>query len=124
MKIFYEKYDDTVQYLGEDKVPGWKPTRENIAVEIFDEDLRLTTTYENGLVASKKMSFIEKSNDRVIAQHLDENMGITIFAQNTKESDEATLTLINHDYIVGRYLRKVEPAPGSHSGSTDNKVRQ
>lgn len=110
MKIYYEKYDDTVQYLGEDKISDWQPSSEYIFIEISGEELTLTTRYEDGLVATQKMSIIENSDGRLIAQHLDEHMGITIFVQNPEESVEATLTLINNDYIVGRYLRRMEPS--------------
>lgn len=109
MKIFYEKYDDTVQYLGEDKVAGWQPSGEDIDVEISGEGLTLTTKYESGLTDVKKMTVVEHSNGRLIAQHIDDHMGITIFMHNPKKSANATLTLINHNYIVGRYLRAVDP---------------
>lgn len=107
MKIYYEKYDDTVQYLGEDKIPGWQPSSEVITVEEIGEDLSVTTNYESGLVDTKIMSIIENSNDRLVAQHLDEHLGVTVFIQSHEENAEATLSLMNHNYIVGRYLRKV-----------------
>lgn len=108
MKIHYEKYDDTIQYLGEDKVAGWQPSSENIVVEISGKELTLITKHESGLIAVTIMSVIENINGRLIAQHIDENMGITMFVQNPEDSTEATLTLINHNYIVGRYLRAVD----------------
>lgn len=107
MKLYYEKYDDTVQYLGEDKVPGWKPSSEDIVVEVIGETLSLTTKYENGLVDTKIMSIIEHNNCRLVAKHLDDHIGMTVFFRNPEESSEATLTLISHNYIVGRYFRSV-----------------
>ena len=74
MKIFYEKYDDTVQCQGEDKVPGWQPSAEDIVAEIVGEKLSLTTKYESGLVDTKIMSIIENSNGRIVAQHLDQHL--------------------------------------------------
>ena len=108
MKIKYEKYDDTVQFLNDDKVPDWKPTAEIITVEILGNALKLTTEYQNNQTHSTVFKIIERHEDRIIAQHIDEHMGITIFVQNPAKTGEATLTLMNDNYIVGRYLRRIK----------------
>lgn len=121
MKIYYEKYDDTVQYLNTDKIPEWQPSKENITVDFCGGELTLKTEYEDGLITVKNMTVTENSQGRLIAQHLDEHMGLSIFIQNTHESDEATLTLMNHNYIVGRYLRRVK-SKSEKSGNITNEV--
>ncbi|RBP47120.1 hypothetical protein [Arenicella xantha] len=108
MKIYYEKYDDTVQYLNNDKVADWQPSSEKITVEISGPELVLTTEYANNVTATYTMTIIEQHDMRVVAQHLDEHLGIMIFVQSPQETDQATLTLMNANYIVGRYLRRVK----------------
>jgi len=72
VKIYYEKYDDTIKYLGDDKVDDWQPSSENITVEVSDDELTLITEFEDGFVTTQKMVVIDSTNGQLVAQNLDD----------------------------------------------------